>query len=132
MPFGDGEFDAAFFVPLLHLVEDWAGTVREMGRLTRGPVAAVITSRTPDLRQTYLEVRTELGFPTDRLDSGVATLVELLAPERTFGTSTARRKVDAEQFLAAIEPPEPGPSGMHAGALKRLRRTFGSDQVECL
>ena len=46
MPFRGGAFDGAFFVLLLHLVNDWVGAIHEVGRVTRGPVAAILTGGT--------------------------------------------------------------------------------------
>ena len=42
LPFSDKSFDAAIIIHVLHVVVDWATVVREIGRVTRGPVASIL------------------------------------------------------------------------------------------
>jgi SAM-dependent methyltransferase len=42
LPFKDKSFDAAVIIRVLHVVADWVGVMREIGRVTRGPVVSVL------------------------------------------------------------------------------------------
>ena len=42
LPFADKKFDAAIIVHVLHVVVDWITVVREIGRVTRGPVMSIL------------------------------------------------------------------------------------------
>jgi SAM-dependent methyltransferase len=130
LPFGDRRFDAVLFVETLHLWKDWAGGVREMGRVTDGPVVAVIKERVPDPRKIYLETRTEMGHPTGLLDEGVRAFYRMLPPETVREVRVTRREVDFEEVIGGIEKqghPEPG---VHEEAIRRVRGRFGSTRVE--
>lgn len=126
MPFRDGAFGGTLFVLLIHLVRDWVGTVRELGRVTRGPVAAVTTIHEPDLRGIYLEARTAAGHPTGWFDRDVVGLAELIPPQETIEVSSIRKEVDAKKLILDYEPPAVAPSGVHAAALERIITQYGS------
>jgi len=130
MPFPDRVFDGCFFVEVLHLIRNWANAIREMGRVTRGPIAAIITVRDPDLRVIYTQTRAELGHPTGRLDGGVIALIEMLQPRRIEEIASVRRTVDASEALAGFEKPDHAPPGVHAAALARVKSKFGTTQPE--
>jgi SAM-dependent methyltransferase len=130
MPFPDGAFEGCFFVQVLHLIHDWASAVREMGRVTRGPIASIVTVRDPDLRVIYTETRAELGHPTGRLDRGVIALTEILPPRQMEEIASMRRAVDAEAALEGFEKPERAPPGVHVAALERVRPKFRTTRPE--
>ncbi|MGP8076420.1 MAG: class I SAM-dependent methyltransferase [Thermoplasmata archaeon] len=129
LPFRDGAFDGTFFVLLLHLVDDWAAAVHEIGRVTQGPVAALMILHEPNLRAIYTETRASMGHPTGRLDRGARELVELLPPLTNEPISESRQEVDAEAYFAGLEKMEGAPPGVHTAALARVRSLYGSTRV---
>jgi len=86
MPFKDGSFDASIIIHVLHLIPDWRNVAREMGRVTRNRVAALLRNRqkewnnTPDASGNssatspvfpefwtrYAQLREEMGYPIRR------------------------------------------------------------------
>jgi ubiquinone/menaquinone biosynthesis C-methylase UbiE len=42
LPFSDKSFDAAITIHVLHVVVDWVAVVRDLGRVTRGPVMSIL------------------------------------------------------------------------------------------
>jgi ubiquinone/menaquinone biosynthesis C-methylase UbiE len=42
LPFSDKSFDAAITIHVLHVVVDWIAVVRDLGRVTRGPVMLIL------------------------------------------------------------------------------------------
>lgn len=87
MPFKDGSFDASIIIHVLHLIPDWRNVTREMGRVTRNRVAALLRNRQrewnnapdasgnsstttspvfPELWTRYAQLREEMGYPIRR------------------------------------------------------------------
>lgn len=86
MPFKDESFDASIIIHVLHLIPDWLNVVREMGRVTKSIVAALLRNRKsewsnapslrgdssvaipvfPELWTRYAELREEMGYPIKR------------------------------------------------------------------
>ena len=86
MPFKDESFDASIIIHVLHLIPDWLNVVREMGRVTKSRVAALLRNRqrewnkapsvsgdssaTPpvieELWTRYAQLREEMGYPIRR------------------------------------------------------------------
>lgn len=86
MPFKDQSFDASIIIHVLHLIPDWLNVVREMGRVTKSIVAALLRNRKnewgnapgwtgdssaatpvfPELWTRYAELREEIGYPIKR------------------------------------------------------------------
>ena len=86
MPFKDGSFDASIIIHVLHLIPDWRNVTREMGRVTRNRVAALLRNRRrewnnapdasgnssatspvfPELWTRYAQLREEMGYPIRR------------------------------------------------------------------
>ncbi len=130
MPFKDKEFEGTLFVLLLHLVGDWVQAVNEIGRVTDGPVTAVVTSREPELRHIYCQTRSDLGFATGKLDTGVAHLMSILSPKYQEVISQARPTVNATKVFEGFEPSASAPSGVHALATKRIEERFGKTTLE--
>ena len=44
MPFKDGTFNASIIIHVLHLLPDWLSVAREMGRVTKSKVAALLNN----------------------------------------------------------------------------------------
>jgi len=86
MPFQDESFDASIIIHVLHLIPDWLNVVREMGRVTRKRVAALLSNRQrernkapsvsedslaappviEELWTRYAQLREEMGYPIKR------------------------------------------------------------------
>lgn len=86
MPFKDRSFDASIIIHVLHLIPDWLNVAREMGRVTKNKVAALLRNRqrewnnasnvsgnslatSPvflDLWMHYAQLRQEMGYPIRR------------------------------------------------------------------
>jgi len=86
MPFKDQSFDASIIIHVLHLIPDWFNVVREMGRVTKSMVAALLRNRKSELSSApgstgdssaatpvfqelwtrYAELREEMGYPIKR------------------------------------------------------------------
>ena len=85
MPFKDGSFDASIIIHVLHLIPDWLKVAREMGRVTKHRVAALLRNRQrewnnrldmsgnmaaspvfPELWTRYAQLREEMGYPLRR------------------------------------------------------------------
>jgi ubiquinone/menaquinone biosynthesis C-methylase UbiE len=85
IPFKDGSFDASIIVHVLHLIPDWLKVAREMGRVTKHRVAALLRNRQrewnntagvsssssaspvfPEFWTRYAQLREEMGYPIRR------------------------------------------------------------------
>lgn len=84
MPFKDGTFDASIIIHVLHLLPDWLSVAREMGRVTKNKVAALLSNRQgewsnasnvsgnsaspvySELWVRYTQLREEMGYPVKR------------------------------------------------------------------
>ena len=84
MPFKDGTFDASIIIHVLHLLPDWLSVAREMGRVTKSKVAALLSNGHgewgmaenvscnsaspiyPELWVRYAKLREEMGYPIKR------------------------------------------------------------------
>jgi len=71
IPFRDGSFETALLIHILHLVTDWTRVVRESARVARDTViSAVETAEGMNLRDAYLELRNQMGYPLVRFEKG--------------------------------------------------------------
>ncbi len=129
LPFPPGAFDAAYFVLLLHLVRDARAVMREVARVTRDRVVALVEEKDPDLRALYLETRRDLGFPSGRDDGGVEAFVARLPPDRIDEVDRRTEAVDPAAFFAGLEPPGGLPVDVHAAAESRVRARFGDGKI---
>jgi ubiquinone/menaquinone biosynthesis C-methylase UbiE len=87
MPFKNGSFDASIIIHILHLIPDWLNVAREMGRVTKNKVAALLRNRQAEWNNTstasgnssaksplffqelwtrYAQLREEMGYPIRR------------------------------------------------------------------
>ena len=84
MPFKDDIFDASIIIHVLHLLPDWLSVAREMGRVTKCKVAALLSNGHgewgiaenvsansvppvyPELWVRYAQLRAEMGYPIKR------------------------------------------------------------------
>ena len=104
LPFKDQAFDASMLIHLLHLVHDWVQVVHEVGRVTR----KVLVSEAGDVtgfsaRQRYLEVRTEMGFPLNRLNDGEFGLRRIITPSFVASTGSYWTDVKADDEIDSFD-----------------------------
>ncbi len=84
MPFKDETFDASIIIHVLHLLPDWLSVAREMGRVTKNKVAALLSNGHGEWGMTtnvsgnstfpahsefwvrYARLREEMGYPIRR------------------------------------------------------------------
>ena len=134
LPFKNEAFDAVLFVEMLHLVEDWTKAIHEMGRVTPGPIAAVVREREPDHRRIYLETRAEMGMSTGRLDEGVLALCRMLSPSVTREVWKTEERVDLEERIRLLESQatqlgEPVHPEVARTAVAKIVEAYGSSMV---
>lgn len=83
LPFADASFQAVIIILFLHLADDWAKAVREIGRVCDGPILSIVgASSGPNVRDSYLEMRRKAGYPTGKLDEDAEGLRKVIAPRR--------------------------------------------------
>ena len=91
IPFRDDSFEAALLVHVLHLVDDWPLVVRESARVARRSVLSVVeTKEGTDLRDEYLEMRRQLGYPLVRFEDGERGLMQRVAPRELVLVAEAK------------------------------------------
>ena len=85
LPFRDQSFDAAVFVLVLHLVQDWVTVLHEIGRVCRGVVVSTVgTEEGLNIRELYLRLREAHGVPLRKFNEGTEGLLTLLRPLRVY------------------------------------------------
>jgi len=85
LPFLDSSFDAAIFVLLFHLVQDWVTVLHEIGRVCRGVVVStVIREEGLNIRELYLRLREAHGVPLQKFNEGTEGLRTLLRPMEVY------------------------------------------------
>ena len=112
LPLRDGAIDATIVVHVLHLVADWRASLREIGRVTRRAVLSVVESTENDLiRETYLTLRRDLGFPLpqDKLDGGERGLMKIVSPRQVVEILKKAEEVRAVDDISTYER-KSGPS----------------------
>lgn len=134
LPFSDVSFEAVLFVEMLHLVRDWVGAVREMGRVTSGPAVAVIREREPDHRRIMIETRAEMLGPLGLLDEGVRALCRMLPPGSIRTVWSTEKRVDLvepmrAQEMSAVRLGEPQHPEVVEAALAKVVKAYGSTEV---
>ena len=76
MPFKDKSFDASIIIHVLQLIPDWRNVEREMGRVTKSEVVALLSNRQREWNKSpnnyssiwmrYAQLREEMGYPIRR------------------------------------------------------------------
>jgi SAM-dependent methyltransferase len=103
LPFRDQSFDGSVMIHVLHLVGDWVRVVNEVGRVTR----KVLLSEAGDAegfnpRQRYLELRTELGYPLNRLNDSEFGLRKLVKPKSMLSAGDYWTTLNADEEINAF------------------------------
>ncbi len=130
LPFRDQAFDASMMIHLLHLVRDWVQVIREVGRVTR----KVLVSEAGDVtgfsaRQRYLEIRTELGYPLNRLNDGEFGLRKLAPPKFVVSVGDYWTDVNADEEITSFDKRKSSvswdlPEAVHRQIIQRILREY--------
>lgn len=130
LPFRDLSFDGSLMIHVLHLVQDWAEVVREVGRVTR----SLVVSEAGDTegfnpRQKYLELRKELGHPLVRLNDGELGLRRIIPPKYVVPTGDYWTETNAKEEIESFEARRSSvmwdvPENVHRRIMERLHKEY--------
>jgi SAM-dependent methyltransferase len=131
LPFHDRTFDSALIVHLLHLVDDWAKVVHEVGRVVSLFIVSLVGASSGfRIRREYLRLREEMGRPLKRLNNAEEGLRSLLPPERIRFVGEYTTTVNSEVTIASLEKGDFAiswdlPEGFHSRIIAKLRSEYG-------
>ena len=135
LPFRDQAFDASMMIHLLHLVRDWVQVIHEVGRVTR----KVLVSEAGDVhgfsaRQRYLEIRTEMGYPLNRLNDGEFGLRAIIPPLFVAAVGGYWTEVKAEEEIDSFDKRKSSvswdlPEAVHKTIIKRFHAEYDGKSV---
>ncbi len=130
LPFRDKAFDASMMIHLLHLARDWVQVIHETGRVTR----KVLMSEAGDVhgfsaRQRYLEIRTEKGYPLNRLNDGEFGLRKLVPPMFVVSAGDYWTDVRADEEINSFDKRKSSvswdlPEAVHRQIIQRILREY--------
>lgn len=105
LPFADGTFQVAMTNRLLHLLEDWRGALREIGRTTQGWYVSVLEreSAVPDLELEYVRGVEGRGGNTKRPGLYERDLASQLSPDRIVAIGRFGAPEQASHTIAMLE-----------------------------
>ena len=136
IPFREGSFETALLVHILHLVTDWTRVVRESARVaTDTVISAVETAEGTNLRDAYLELRNQMGYPLVRFERGERGLEDRVKPlSATMVTETERRWSADEEIQHLLERGQSltwdVPEEVHRRIIDTLRSTYGGQTLQ--
>jgi SAM-dependent methyltransferase len=126
LPFRDGSFDGSVMIHVLHLVEKWVQVIHEVGRVTK----KILISEAGDtegfsLRQSYLELRAEMGYPLNRFNDSEPGLRKLIPPKFTVSAGDYWTEVNADEEITSFEARKSSviwdvPEEVHRRIMQRL------------
>ncbi len=135
LPFRDQSFDASIMIHVLHLVRDWVQVIHEVGRVTR----KVLVSEAGDVqgfsaRQSYLEVRREIGYPLNRLNDGEFGLRKLVPPLFVMPAGDYWTDVNADEEITSFDKRKSSvswdlPEAVHGRIIQRLHAEYQGKTV---
>lgn len=131
LPLKGASFDAALIILVLHLVKDWVDVVREVGRVSAGPVLSLVGgAEGPMVRSEYLRLRTEAGFPTGRFDEGEEGLRKLIPPIKLIPVSDSWVESNADESIAHFAQRQSSitwdlPEHVHSRIVEKIRGSLG-------
>ena len=100
LPFKDRSFDSVMSVHFIHLVEDWIGVLREIGRVARRQLVSVVEySTTLGFRGVYTQLREQMGLRTNKLDGGEKEIAKRLRPIHVETLAGYSDEIDANKEL---------------------------------
>ena len=131
LPFQNNAFDSVLLVHLLHLVDDWVNVVHEVGRVARLLVVSLVgPSSGFRIRQSYLKLREEMGFPLSRFNEAEEGLRKLVTPAEIKLVGEYRTEVKADAAIASLERGDFAiswdlPMDIHRRIIEKLRSEHG-------
>ena len=131
LPFQSNAFDCVLLVHLLHLVDDWANVVHEVGRVARLFVISLVgPSSGFRIRQSYLKLREEMGYRLRRFNEAEEGLRKLVAPTETRFVGEFSFEVKADAAIASLEKGDFAiswdlPRDIHTRIIEKLRSEYG-------
>ena len=131
LPFRNSAFDSVLLVHLLHLVDDWVNVVHEVGRVARIVVLSLVgPSSGFRIRQSYLKLREEMGFPLRRFNEAEEGLRKILTPTETRSVGEYSTEVKANAAIASLEKGDFAiswdlPKDVHTRIIEKLRSQYG-------
>jgi ubiquinone/menaquinone biosynthesis C-methylase UbiE len=130
LPFTSRSFDTAMSVHFLHLVDDWVGVLREIGRVARRQFVSVVEhSSALGFRVVYTQLREQMGLPTNRLDGGESELAKRVTPIHAVTLVGYSDEVDANEELLHYESRLSSvtwgvPDDAHEKIMRRIRDLY--------
>ncbi len=131
LPFRDESFDGAIMIHVLHLVENWVQVIHEAGRVTRN----ILISEAGDavgfsVRQRYLELRAEMGYPLNRFNEAEFGLRKFIRPRFVIPAGDYWTDVNADEEIRGFEARKSSvmtdvPEDVHPKIMQRLRAEHG-------
>jgi SAM-dependent methyltransferase len=104
LPMKDRVFDYSIFVHFLHLVDDWASAVREIGRVTDDSVLSIVQRvQGTRLRLMYIDIREGMGYPWPRLKRGDEQLADFVKERKRVMLAQYTDTVDLEEELGDFQ-----------------------------
>jgi len=104
LPFSDDAFDSVLIVHLLHLVDDWLNVVHEVGRVARLAVLSLVGASSGfRVRQNYLKLREELGYPLLRFNEAEEGLRKVLPPQSLLLVGEYQIEVNCDAAIASLD-----------------------------
>ncbi len=131
LPFKEKSFEAAIIILVLHLVRDWVRVVHEVGRVSGGMVVSMVgKTEGPQIRQAYLRLRREAGYPLLRFEEGEEGLRQMVPPVKLIPVSDRWIEVDADDRIAYFTNRGSSitwdlPEEVHRAIIGKLRSLFG-------
>ena len=135
LPFRDLSFDASIMIHVLHLVRDWVEVINEVGRITR----KVLVSEAGDVhgfsaRQRYLEIRTAMGYPLNRLNNGEFGLRGIIPPSFVVSAGDYWTDVKADEEIDGFDKRKSSvswdlPVAVHKRIIQRLHADYHGKTV---
>jgi SAM-dependent methyltransferase len=135
LPFVNGAFDAALLVHVLHLVQNPAGVLREVARVTSSIIVATLeTVEGERPRMMYGQLLAKMGKPTGRFDQGEAGLSTAIPPYRLVRVLEKETELDAEEEITHFETRQSAitwdvPDEIHSKIIAELRSTFSGPTI---
>ena len=135
LPFRDSSFDASVMIHVLHLMDNWVKAVHEVGRVTRKILiseAGRAEGFSP--REAYLEQRTKLGYPLNRLNDAEYGLRSHIRPKIIVATGDYWAEFDADEEIDSFESRKSSvmwdmPDEIHRKIMQTLHSDYGGKRL---
>lgn len=130
LPFRDESFDGSLMIHLLHLVHDWVHVIHEVGRVTKNVVVSEAGNAEGfNPRQSYLEMREQMGYPLKRLNDAEYGLRKKIRPMSIVSAGDYWTEINAEEEITDFEARKSSvmwdvPSDLHRRIIKRLHEEY--------